>query len=1020
MDAANVIHLPGNDNIIFRNTDIRNASAEAVGIMVSAGGSVMEQYAYISEWLDIPSGTEPVGRPGEVSFVPAMSDKLPGKQLKGVFYITVLERTAYYYTAMRQVGIRLAEEAGSRDINSIVYPVPGINSDSLEESIALQVLALSFKEECNRTGKQCKLEIFVYDGYLWSQLQEGIPFEGSSAQLAFRAVVKQCSSYEWVLEIAGAKDFYFEKARQVFNEYLAFTPKGKEVPVFYDEIIGVIQQEPKFLFRNLLTDSRLDEEQRSFLVIMGRLITYIDSRGYNKHIWNEYADKRTMARSGVRQNRWVEHLLRYKTGNSLEALPPNIRNAVRYLHAPAQEPTMLSERHRQMMLAALFDRSYIDSSSFEAVFDFFSLHIQVVNPENTGALYTRLLYINEIKPLWYNNSIVGDIVVELDEDDVESPDDEPTAAAARRIKPMIHSDLFADRDLLNYKIYAHAIAEFIKHKDTRPPLTIGIFAPWGKGKTTMMRFIQQKLDGRRDADAEQDTATQAKYEDLNGWLDESETKPVRKYHLKNPTVWFNAWKFQKSEQIWAGFVHEIIHQLVNKLPNEKEKERFWLELNLQRIDRRKIKDQVTILLINKVIAGAWWLLLLVLAAVAAFFVIRPALPVGSFLLGGPLVAWIFGTKHYWDRFNKQKIDFDISKYVRQPDYDEKQGYFHQVEKDLKYALEILVSKNDPVVIFIDDLDRCSPTVVAEVVEAINLFISGDFPDCYFILGQDAQMVAASLDAAYKEMEAKVNTIHRGHGSLGWYFMEKFIQLQFNIPNISAEQSQSYFKALFNKPEGTAAANGQAASTAAAEAFNSLSQQISAEASNDNFAVFNENIKALEQKLPVAAAEKVLLLKEQVVSRAAESFTDEDLDVEQMIEAYAGDLGSSPRAIKRFVNLYRFYRFMQFTGQSEKLADVDSITLGRWIMLSIRWPQLIRCIQWDTEKDFLSGHSPAQRAALFEQQLLGVENIAAWRQYLANQQLAAISWLADEQLFTFMHKTKGEEGSLEQAVSVGFW
>ena len=62
---------------------------------------------------------------------------------------------------------------------------------------------------------------------------------------------------------------------------------------------------------------------------------------------------------------------------------------------------------------------------------------------------------------------------------VESAEQAPREYAA---EPAIISDYWTVGDQLGYASYAEAIAEFIQHEDTRPPLTIGIKAPWGRGR----------------------------------------------------------------------------------------------------------------------------------------------------------------------------------------------------------------------------------------------------------------------------------------------------------------------------------------------------------------------------------------------------------------------------------------------------------------------------------------------------------------------------------------------------------
>ena len=66
---------------------------------------------------------------------------------------------------------------------------------------------------------------------------------------------------------------------------------------------------------------------------------------------------------------------------------------------------------------------------------------------------------------------------------------------------------------------------------------------------------------------------------------------------------------------------------------------------------------------------------------------------------------------------------------------------------------------------------------------------------------DAQVVAASMEVAYKDLTTKLADSTRSYGSLGWYFMDKFIQLQFVIPNLSAEQQKSFLGELFKQKTG---------------------------------------------------------------------------------------------------------------------------------------------------------------------------------------------------------------------------
>ena len=214
-------------------------------------------------------------------------------------------------------------------------------------------------------------------------------------------------------------------------------------------------------------------------------------------------------------------------------------------------------------------------------------------------------------------------------------------------EPRIARDYWTTEDKLGYAPYADAVAAFIRHRATLPPLTIGIKAPWGAGKTSLMRMVQNRLDppadrsgaavsirltassrsllrhgrwrrprpdepglfrrrGNARAGGTAETgADQARIYVTNREVLKRAKKarvggsdpPVLRAEPEEPpgldggwraTVWFNPWIYQSSEQIWAGFAHEIIRQITSRLP-VGDRERFWLELNLARLDADAIR-----------------------------------------------------------------------------------------------------------------------------------------------------------------------------------------------------------------------------------------------------------------------------------------------------------------------------------------------------------------------------------------------------------------------------------------------
>jgi predicted KAP-like P-loop ATPase len=48
--------------------------------------------------------------------------------------------------------------------------------------------------------------------------------------------------------------------------------------------------------------------------------------------------------------------------------------------------------------------------------------------------------------------------------------------------------------VFGFEAYARTLAELIAFRDNRTPLVVGIYGPWGSGKTTLMEAIITKLD----------------------------------------------------------------------------------------------------------------------------------------------------------------------------------------------------------------------------------------------------------------------------------------------------------------------------------------------------------------------------------------------------------------------------------------------------------------------------------------------------------------------------------------------
>jgi hypothetical protein len=650
-------------------------------------------------------------------------------------------------------------------------------------------------------------------------------------------------------------------------------------------------------------------------------------------------------------------------------------------------------------------------------------------------------------------------------------------AVRNRYQPdaRISRDFWTADDALGYAQYADAIAAFIRHQETRPPLTIGVKAPWGAGKTSLMRMVQERLDPPEDrrswsptrlrlspraraslvgdggpltvvtpqrrrsragaAPAEADARVakapvtilellrraargpRAGAADLDALgVDPPTTERLHQRRDWRPTVWFNPWMYQSGEQVWAGLAHEIITQVSGRL-EPGDRERFWLELNLRRIDRQAVRRRIYRLLAERFLPLALALGVAVLVAAAMGVVgwlvpatravLRPlsagvlSLGTTGALLDGirrgvrffredaaaqfrPLVgepSLAAGSKRLLDEQARGSLD----ELVRDPGYQGRLGFLYLVQTDMRRVLDLVATERRPLVVFVDDLDRCSPSTVAQVIEAINLFLAGEFPNCVFVLAVEPAVVAAHVELAYKDLVSSFGRypLAGRSSTLGWRFLEKIVQLPLSLPLPSGSgHVDRYLDSLL----GTAAEveADLAVAEAAGEAQRATGAGPGARAGPATRGSAGQGLGA--ERLPTAGGERELRMdlvrriedairldsptvetlpaaarraQDAVVGEAAPgSLLPETLEaanrvfVELYSDADSRDAilvalpmldSANPREIKRFINLFRFYTFI---AQQDRLRGVpapDGPEIAKLAVLAIRWPQLLNAL-----------------------------------------------------------------------------
>lgn len=638
---------------------------------------------------------------------------------------------------------------------------------------------------------------------------------------------------------------------------------------------------------------------------------------------------------------------------------------------------------------------------------------------------------------------------------------QPTSSTTEAEQPAsahIASDSWTVEDSLGHREYARALYRFLTDEKTAAPLAVSIQAPWGGGKTSLMRMVQQELDpqalvkiesarnksfasaanlpesvrpGQLKPELGEDSLQIGDVlEEIRTWKQsgEPETKVAnptiptstapegKRAEPHRITVWFNAWKYQTTEQVWAGLADCILRQVTERM-NVAQRQRFWLQLQLGRIDTDKIQQRVY----SKIISAWWraaraWIFTGIGAASVA--AVATLTPIWHHYIGGVVgttsaIALARSLQLYFQKrheVEKEPAELTLADYLQIPDYKSKIGFIHEVAEDLRRVIKAIPPNLLPIVVFIDDLDRCSPQKVAEVTEGINLFLAGEFPDCLFIFGMDAEIVAAALQKAHSDVIHELPAYASGI-PVGWRFMDKFVQLPFVIPPPEPEDVKRYVNSLLNKdgvvtlPTSVNDSIAEASKPQPAGEAEKLAAHVDQQLSNLNL----DEAQIREARSRVEQARRLA----QIDAEIANASRDNEI-VSDFVLKVAPDLYSNPRDLKRFLNTFRLHDFLRIARLGKHLEAPSRSLIADWIRLSLRWPQVVRWMHRANADDSTTKTDRATHGSTHHH-LANLETIAVevgsggaikWKELVVAQlgaNLGGVDWVSDPALFEFFQE-----------------
>ncbi|MCE2671327.1 MAG: SUMF1/EgtB/PvdO family nonheme iron enzyme [Microcystis sp.] len=528
------------------------------------------------------------------------------------------------------------------------------------------------------------------------------------------------------------------------------------------------------------------------------------------------------------------------------------------------------------------------------------------------------------------------------------------------------SDQATNNDALGFEPYVIAIAEFLLHEQTQPPLTLSVEGEWGSGKSSFMKMLEEYLRKKGGR-----------------------------------TVWFNAWRHDKAESVWAAFALSFIKQ-ISTPKNWRDLPRIILghfKLQLLRFNLEKglfelIKALPLIIFVIcasiaipfiLIIYGVEGINELIRATTSqdVFWskinsVFKLLFTAGGLTLSG---AGIFaGIKSLSRNFQRllQNPKNNLIKYIEAPDYKKQSAFVEEFHEDFAKIVDAYIG-NDRVYVFIDDLDRCEHPKSADLMQAINLMIADD-PSVVFILGMDREKVAASLAVKYEnilkylpsettEIDPDILARRSANKGLayGYTFIEKFVQLPFLVPQPSQSDFERFLIQLATstppnlqpaKPHFTFFQSFWGKFKLALPQRNNSQKHLTSATSNQtsdlkNLSLDNPSIESEQTEKEKARASVIKRLEAIQVNK---SDNRDSQTVRNIIMMVAPALDYNPRRIKHFINVFRLKvyianetgLFFEERDENDNLL-VPSLTfeqLGKFTAISLKWPLLLSDLEND--------------------------------------------------------------------------
>lgn len=411
-------------------------------------------------------------------------------------------------------------------------------------------------------------------------------------------------------------------------------------------------------------------------------------------------------------------------------------------------------------------------------------------------------------------------------------------------------------DYLNFGYIVDLIVEIAMNRKLTPS-TIGLYGDWGSGKSSLMKLAQDKIEELSKAKKKKEDETP-----------------------KTLCIEFNGWLFEGYEDTKTSLCGTILDTLDDEQRFGPVVANKAKEL-IKKIDFKKLIGKGVKFGVDYLLTGG----------------------IGA-LTDLTLSSVLNSLKDRAGTIDSKDIEEVLAKFKSE---EKTRTEIKKFRDDFKQLLED--SKVENVVVFIDELDRCSPDTILDVFEAMRLFLFVE--GMSFVIGADERLIQYAIKTKYKEVPG--NNL-----DIGKEYLEKVIQYPITIPQLNQAEVNQYLACLLLEPT----------------------------LNDDEFKKFLAVVHSIEPDKELTM--ELLGEKEKSISEKCK----EDMALARQISSVlAPSINGNPRQCKRFLNTLS----MRLSLAKARGIALDKNILAKLMLAEYFNPEFFKAITKPENRDFFKSY-----------------------------------------------------------------